>query len=115
MSYKEYWFGDPYLVRVYKRAYDYKRQEQNQILWLQGLYNYNAISAVMANFGASLSGKKGNAEYLKEPLDLFAKSKTDEELKIQKERQKIIDYFTQMKKSWDLTHQNNGVNKNGNS
>lgn len=115
MSYKEYWEDDPYLVRAYKRAYDYKRQEQNQILWLQGVYFYQALNTVISNFGASLSGKRGKAEYLKEPLDIFKQSKSDKEIKAQKERQKIIDYFTQMKKSWDLTHQNNGVNENGNS
>lgn len=113
MTYEEYWYGDPYLVRVYKRAYDYKRQEQNQILWLQGLYNHYAFATVISNFGASLGGKKGKSEYLKEPLDIFKKSLTDKEIKAQKERQKIIDYFSEMKKSWDLTHQ--GVIDNGNS
>lgn len=114
MTYEQYWYDDPYLVRVYKRAYDIKKQEQNQILWLQGLYNFNAFATVIGNFGAAMAGKKGDASYLKEPLDIFPKTLSDQEIKAQKERQKIIDYFTEMKKGWDLTHQN-GVQTNGNS
>ena len=104
MTYKQYWYGDPYLVRVYRRVHDLKRQEKNQILWLQGLYNYHAFATAINNFGAALSGKKGNSEYLKEPLDIFPKTNTDKEIQAIKERQKIIDYFTDMKKTWDLLH-----------
>lgn len=106
MSYEQYWYDDPYLVRVYKRAYDIKKQEQNQILWLQGLYNYNAFATALGNLSSAIAGRKGTAEYIKEPLDIFPKTKSDKEIQAIKERNKIIDYFTEMKKSWDLTHQN---------
>ena len=45
MSYKEYWEMDCELVRAYRKAYEYKQEYDNSLLWLQGLYIYNAMSA----------------------------------------------------------------------
>lgn len=43
MPLKEYWDGRPELVRYYRQAYKLRQEEQNQALWLQGLYVYDAI------------------------------------------------------------------------
>lgn len=43
MSSDEYWEGDCQLVRAYRKADELKRQRQNEMLWLQGMYVYEAI------------------------------------------------------------------------
>lgn len=45
MSYNEYWRMDCELVRAYRQAYEYRQEYDNSMLWLQGLYVYNAIEA----------------------------------------------------------------------
>ena len=45
MTYKEYWQMDCELVRAYRKAYEYKQEYDNSLLWLQGLYVYKAMEA----------------------------------------------------------------------
>ena len=45
MSYKEYWQMDCELVRAYRKAYEFKQEYDNSLLWLQGLYIYNAMES----------------------------------------------------------------------
>lgn len=45
MNSREYWDDDPYLIRVYNKKRNYEIEYQNQILWLQGRYIYDAIAA----------------------------------------------------------------------
>ena len=43
MSPEEYWYGDPSLLRAYRKADVIKRERENESLWLQGMYIYEAI------------------------------------------------------------------------
>lgn len=45
MTYDEYWRMDCTLVKDYRRAYEYRQEYDNSLLWLQGLYVYRAIEA----------------------------------------------------------------------
>ena len=47
MTYEQYWESDPMLVKYYKQAYEMKYDRRNQELWLQGLYFYNALGAIV--------------------------------------------------------------------
>lgn len=100
MPYDEFWYGLPSLVKAYKRAYDIKKRETNEILWLQGLYNYNAVASAIAR---CVNGDK-KAQYTEKPLDIFPKTKAEKEIEAEKERQKIIAHFNIMKANWDRTH-----------
>lgn len=98
MSYTEYWYDDPYLVVDYKKANDYRTKQKNAELWLQGAYIYNALTVVMGN----AFSKNSTLKYPAEPYEVVAKSKVEEELDSEKEKQKVIDYFTRLKKNWDI-------------
>ena len=71
MSSKEFWEDDPKLYWAYRTFYfkelEYKEQENDYNCWLQGLYNYNALTqALIGAFGDDKS--KANAHYLEKPL-----------------------------------------------
>jgi hypothetical protein len=46
MTYDQYWNDDCLLVKYYRKAYDLRRQQRNQELWMQGLYIYEALCDV---------------------------------------------------------------------
>lgn len=80
MSPSDYWDGDPSLTRAYRKAHRYRLELDNQLLWLQGRYVYDAIcevSPILTGFA-----KKGTkpAPYTKEPYPL-----TEERLEAKQE------------------------------
>ena len=80
MTFAEYWEGDPKLAQYYRKAYQIKQDEINNIAWLQGLYIYDAVSTALHN---SLRGfgkqKPPIKEYAKQPYTLREKVKTEAE------------------------------------
>ena len=77
MSADEFWHGDPNLCKSYRLADEYRKEQRNYELWLQGLYNYRALSASLDAFGRGLSGKKGgkSLEYLEYPIPITKREK----------------------------------------
>jgi len=95
MSADEYWFGDVWLAKGYHDAHKINMERHNQMLWMQGLYNYQGLSAALSNALSGFSKHKSKTkDYLKEPIRLTPLSAKEKQDKIEKERQKIIDYFT---------------------
>ena len=43
MSPEQFWDGDVWLTKYYRKAYEYKKQEWNTQAYLNGLYTYEAI------------------------------------------------------------------------
>lgn len=43
MTPEQFWDGDVQLVKFYRKAYEYKKQEWNTQAFLNGLYTYEAI------------------------------------------------------------------------
>ena len=85
MTYYEFWEGDVALVRAYRQADELRRRRQNEVLWLQGAYIYEALCDVAPIFHAF--AKKGTkpSEYVKEPYPI-----TDSEIRERKEREARI-------------------------
>lgn len=102
MTYKDFWYGNPSMVRTYKRAYDFKRKEVNQQMWVQGMYISRAVAV-----GISNQFDKGKTKYFEEPLDIYPKTLEEKEAEKERQRKKVIEYFTQLKQRWD----NNGNNR----
>ena len=46
MTYDQYWEGDSWLVKDYRKAHELRREEANWQAWLQGMYIYEAISDI---------------------------------------------------------------------
>lgn len=82
MSYDEFWNQDVALVRVYRKADELRRRRQNEVLWLQGMYIYEALCDVSPIFHAF--AKKGTkpSPYPKEPYAI-----TESEIREREERE----------------------------
>ena len=73
MTYDEFWNGDVSLVEVYREAQELRDRRQNQSLWLQGMYIYEALCDASPLFRFSM--KKGMVKpepYVKEPYPITA-------------------------------------------
>jgi hypothetical protein len=101
MSVKEYWHGNPWLVRSYKEAYDLKRKEQNQVLWLQGLYIYDAFSVVLSNAFA----EKGSTpkKYATEPYNIFPMTEEERQAEEEKQLKKVVAQLNAWEKAFNAT------------
>ena len=107
MTYEQYWFGDPYMVKAYEDAYLLKRRVRNEELWLQGLYIYRAVHAVVAS---ALSGRQ--EKYITNPLDFLPKTKAEKMREEYEKRQKVINYFDSLRIR-GVGKSNKGVDKDG--
>ena len=80
MSSAEYWEGDPKLAQYYRKAYQIKQEEINYIAWLQGLYEYDAVSTALHNALRGFGKNKPPAkDYAKQPYEFNNKVKTEAE------------------------------------
>jgi hypothetical protein len=70
MSYDEFWNQDVALVRAYRQADDLRRQRQNEMLWMQGVYMRDALLCTVGNMFSGSSATP--IEYPKEPYPVTA-------------------------------------------
>ena len=91
MSYQDFWYGDPWMVRAYREAFLLKQRKRNEEMWIQGAYIANAVSVALNN-----GFNKRKIDYMKEPFDIFPKTEAEERDEIRKERQKIVKNLTKL-------------------
>ena len=63
----EYWDGESWLVKGYRRAQEIRLEQENHRLWLQGMYFYEGISVALAK---AFSKSAHNIQYSDKPYDL---------------------------------------------
>jgi len=71
MTYDEFWNEDVDLPKVYRKAAELRKRKQNEYLWLQGMYFYEALCDASPLFRFSMS--KGTIKpepYAKEPYPI---------------------------------------------
>lgn len=96
VSYDEFWHGDYTAFPAYLRLYDLKRQKKSEELWLQGLYNFHALSTALSNL--NLDGKRRRPNrYLEEPLRIVPYTEAEKKANAERERKKLIDYLNGIK------------------
>lgn len=103
MTANEFWEGDVFLTIAYDKAHARKLKEQNELMYVQGLYNFRAFSTVMSNFHLDKKHHKVN-NYLEKPLPLYLTYEELEEMqrrKEEEEKQKLVAYLTAFQKSWE--------------
>ena len=105
MPYKDYWYGDPWMVRAYAQAYLVRRKVDNETAWIHGAYVYAAISAALTT---ALS--KTKKDYLNRPLDFFPKTEAEQEEEKRQKRRRLVEYLSSMRVK---SKNNGGVNQNG--
>ena len=99
MTEQQFWHGDPWLAKYYRKAHDLKRQERNQELWMQGLYVYDAFAVVLSNAFGKKGGKK--IKYLEKPFDITEKSEEQKKRDEIKQQNQIIANLNSLKINWD--------------
>ena len=83
---QEFWHGDYTYLKNYERAHEYRSEEVNQQMWLQGLYIYRAVGTALANaFGDR------NAKYIKEPISILPKTEYQKRLEETEKQNKLIE------------------------
>ena len=87
MSYQEFWHGDYTQWKYLEEAHRMKKEEENEILWLQGAYVHEAFATVMTN----LYREKGQAPvtYLTEPWRITPLTEEEKREKEEAEKEKI--------------------------
>lgn len=74
-----------------------KLNTRNQELWLQGLYIYSGV-------GAILSDPKEKRKYPEKPFEIFSVNGESEEAKKEKALNNAIRQLDAFKDSWDRKH-----------
>lgn len=87
VSYDEFWNGDYTHLKYYVEKHKLEIERRNQELWLQGLYNYDALTTVISN--AMAKNKSGQKKYPEKPYRIT--EKTEEEK--QEEKQQMVENF----------------------
>lgn len=105
MTYDEFWHGNTDMLRQFRKKFKYERDRQNQLLWLQGYYNYVALCKASPIFN-SLAPEGTKAEpYLEEPIPLTQKQIEEYE---EREKRKRFEKFRAYMESRQLAREQGG-------
>ena len=96
MTPEQFWNGDPHLAVSYRKLHKLRIQQQNEILWLQGLYNLDALTVSLNN---AFSKKK--IKYLEQPMQIFPKTEDEKKREIEETRKKLVARLDAWKKAFD--------------
>lgn len=103
MTYDQYWYGEPEMVKFFSQAQVIKNEQLNQEMFIMGHYVFQAISVALSNL--NLSGKPRTPnKYLQKPFELTNPSKEAKEKRAEEARQRIIAGLTAWKNAWDNSH-----------
>lgn len=108
MSWEQFWYEDPWMVRAFAQTFLLKQKLRNEYAWIQGAYIANAFASVLAtSFG------KKKVDYLNKPLDLYPKTKHEQEEEKRQQRLKLIRQLNLLKTM--AKKKDTGVNQDGNT
>lgn len=108
MSYEQYWYGDPWMVKAYEQAFMLRQRKRNEEMWIQGAYIANAVSVSIAN-----AFDKRKHEYLKAPFDIYPKTAAEEQEEIRQERIKLVQTLSMFAKRHKQKQQQKGTDEHG--
>lgn len=96
MTYEQFWLGDPFLTVWYRRTHQLRIEQENQKLWLQGLYFHNAVAVALNN-----AFSKQKQKYINKPIDLFEPSEDEKAAKIAETRRKLVERLNAFKDDFE--------------
>ena len=77
MTYEQYWYGDPLMVRAFYEANKIRNRMINETAWLHGAYICRALDAVVGNMFRKKTDTP--AEYPQAPIGAETESKESNE------------------------------------
>ena len=88
MTWDQYWYGDVWMVEVFREADKLRQQQRDVDAWLNGLY---VVKAMYASVGNMLQGKeKKPIDYPDRPMFVEAmREKTEEEKRREIENERL--------------------------
>lgn len=88
MTWDQYWYGDVRMTDTFQKAHKIQLEKQNQLLWLQGRYVFDAICAVAPIL---VTMPKKGAQILPYPefQPLFQEEMTKKEQEEQEEKERL--------------------------
>lgn len=84
MTFEQYWNEDCCLVKYYREAFNIKRERDNERMWLQGMYIYEALCDVSPVLRAFAKNGTKPVKYSSEPYAITKKE--IERRRIEKEK-----------------------------
>lgn len=106
VPYEVFWYDDYCKLKYYEAAYRNKRKMENENMWLQGMYFYQAIAIALSN---AFRGKgKQPQNYPDKPMDIFPKTEAEQKAENERIKQRIINNLNALKRAWD----NKNVSRN---
>lgn len=88
MTYEQYWYGDPLMVRAFYKADQLRQQRLNDEAWLFGAYVYRAIDATVCNMFRKHNAEM--AEYPKKPIEIGEKEESYYEKEKREEQEALF-------------------------
>jgi hypothetical protein len=99
MTYEEYWYGDVWLIKLYREADKLKLKRKNEEAWLQGMYFYEGVCVALGNAFRQKSDPA--LSYPSQPYPVFKEEQPqkDEEAEVLKAKL-YMQNMMRMGKNW---------------
>lgn len=96
-------------LKVYDKAYKMKREMHDEMLYLSGIYTYEAVTTALSN----AFRKKGSKaiEYRKEPILQQTKPLTEKD--IERKRKEFIAKMEVLMANFNVSHKNTEIKEDG--
>ena len=107
MTYEQFWYGDPWMVKAYQQAFLLKQRKRNEEMWIQGAYIANAVSVALNN-----GFNKRKIDYMKSPLDIYPKTEAEKQEEIRQERADLVRKLSMLSAKYKTKQK--GTDQNGN-
>ena len=101
MTYDQFWNGDVEMAKAYREAHEISLDEQNDLMWLNGMYVYNAIAALAPALKAFAKGRA--KPYLEHPLGYEEKQRRIEKENRQKKERDTREKARTMMELWAIS------------
>ena len=88
---EDFWYGEPKLAVVFRKAHEMRNEMRNQELWMQGLYNYRAFSSVAEMLASGLAGGKNKPKnaYPEYPFPI---TEGEQKSDLERRKKKTLDW-----------------------
>lgn len=79
VSYEQYWLEDCWIAHAYQEAYKVKKEQLNELIWLQGMYIYEALCDVSPVLHAFCKKGTKPTPYSNKPYPLHKEKEKEEQ------------------------------------
>ena len=91
MTYEQFWYGEPIMAKYYYETHKRLMKQQNEMMWVNGMYTLNALQVALNN-----AFDKRKIKYVEKPFDIFPKTAAEKQAEIEEERMKLVRWLSGM-------------------